>query len=145
MIPSECYPLYYINGSYLGLDCVEKFSKVSGPNACEVKPHSKPWIVSFKGFRGCSGTLISTRIVITAAHCVCTPSELNRAVMLEGAPNCTYWRNNGVPRDGWGTILGDHDRRKITAGEVFIAPDDVIVHKKYRPGREYSNNRYRLI
>ena len=126
------YRLYYINHSYLGLDCVEKFSKVSGPNACEVKPHSKPWIVSFAGFFGCSGTLISTRIVLTAAHCVC--------FNFESPPNCTGWRRH--LEFGWGAILGDHDRRKITAGQVFIQPSDIIVHKKFRYSRVVNNTRH---
>ena len=37
------------------LDYGEKpSSRISGPNAAEAKPHSKPWIVNLGG---CSGTL----------------------------------------------------------------------------------------
>ena len=34
--------------------------------SCQVKPHSKPWIVNYGG---CWGTLIGKRVVLTALHC----------------------------------------------------------------------------
>ena len=55
------------------LDCIGyvtgngEQSRIGGPNACEVKPHSKPWIVRFEG--GCGGTLIAKNAVLSAKHC----------------------------------------------------------------------------
>ena len=68
-----------INFFLEGLKCIkdvtkEAVSRISGPNACEVEPHSKPWVVRLQnkdGSSGCAGTLVSRNIVLTAAHCVC--------------------------------------------------------------------------
>ena len=41
--------------------------RISGPDACEVEPHSKPWMVYLGK---CTGTLIGQRVVLTALHCI---------------------------------------------------------------------------
>ncbi len=71
----------------MGLQCVERrpeiSNRVSGPGACEVKPHSKPWIVNL--LIGCGGTLIGRKYVITAAHCMIRCSSRTLKCIVKGA------------------------------------------------------------
>ena len=65
-------------------------------DSCQVKPHSKPWIVGLTTLAGvgfCGGTLIGIKTVVTAAHCTCIPNTLN----------CDRWKETEV-------IIGDHHR-----------------------------------
>ena len=66
-------------------------SRISGPNATEATPNSKPWIVNLGG---CGGTLIGRRFVLTALHCFL--------------------------REGDEVVLGDHDKRIPEQGEQRI-------------------------
>ena len=91
---------------FLCLDCeneVKPLSRVGGPGACNVNPHSQPWLVrtSVKGSshrnrsnHRCGGSLITRQHVLTAAHCV------------------WRWKNRVV-------IVGDHDIAKIDGEKVF--------------------------
>ena len=92
----------------LGLECENDYgnSKSEMQNriresedSCQVKPHSKPWIVRLKrGKRGlCGGTLIGVKTVITAAHCTC------KGYVISGTLNCTLWKHIKL-------IIGDHYR-----------------------------------
>ena len=69
-------------------------------------PHSQPWVVRLGRCCECTGTLISNRHVLTAAH-------------------CELFVNPQV------ATLGDHDARKIEIGEIEIKIKSVTKHPLY--------------
>ena len=96
--------------------------RIGGPDACEVKPNSKPWIVRLIYDRkrmeegGCGGTLVGRRIVLTAAHCV--------------------WDfENGTIESVAGVVVGDHSQRKIDKGEKFIETSRILPHENFDKGK----------
>ena len=119
---------------FLGLDCDTSRdsvdNRIGGPNSCRVKPHSKPWIVrlnhegkphNMKGHT-CGGSLISTNVILTAAHCVCTFEEL--ITIFEGGPlNCIGWKSQVA-------FIGDHDIMK-EEGEQIIGFKYMTFHPNF--------------
>ena len=110
----DLYPIIYI---LLGLDCADDHFKITGPNACEVKPHSKPWIVTLVRciqslcLNACSGTILSTTRVLTAAHCV----------------------RPRLDEPKYHVVLADHDREEKDDGERTIDVDQVIRPEAHPP------------
>ena len=91
---------------------MEDHRKIAGPDSCQVKPHSKPWMANMNLVvigHYCGGALIGPRLVLTAAHCICWPGQMGR--------NCTTWHKLTV-------ILGDHDLK------IDSAPANIPLESK---------------
>ena len=115
----------------LDLECVKDASKkatarLGGPDACQVKPHSKPWIVKCKTHLTCAGTLISKSVVLTAAHCICECLD-PFCSRQQPAGKCTAWK-------GKYARVGEHD---IFAqdGEQKIKIQHAVAHKNWTGGK----------
>ena len=121
----------------LGLQCKMDYTKSKkseseiesrireSEDSCQVKAHSKPWVVrlNIADKYLCGGTLIGTKTVVTAAHCICEGS------LSDGDLNCTQWKNTTL-------IIGDHERTTTDCSdnmenEQCFGIEYVKVHKNW--------------
>ena len=103
-------------------------ARIGGPDACEVKPHSKPWMVGlyFNAFAAtdqpsnCGGSLIGRKFVLTAAHCICYNKNARECILDEKLKELKKY-----------VSVGDHDVTRRDVGEKKLRVAKLIPHELY--------------
>jgi len=98
---------------------------VNGPDA---RKNSFPWLVSIGVFIGriCGGTLLNSRVVLSAAH-------------------CTFYTRYSppIPPQKMTVYLGDHDTLRHEYGEQEVGVSSYINHPHYE--EKYGDNDFSLL
>ncbi|XP_077978772.1 trypsin II-P29-like [Glandiceps talaboti] len=106
------------NRGNCGMPAISPNSKVTIDivNGTESVPHSWPWQISLQSSKShsCGGSILNSKWVITAAHCVGLASQLENTLI-------------------YNVNAGEHNLTVVEPSQRSYAVDQLIVHESYSP------------